>query len=112
MFNAELHSENLASYDFSTMRTGMMAGSPCPVELMKRVIQVLNMREIVIGYGQTEASPVITLTASSEPVEIRCSTVGKALPGVEVRIVDPETLQDVPVGADGELWARGPNIMI
>jgi len=111
MFIAILENERFHEFDFSSLRTGIMAGSPCPTEVMKQVITKMNMKEITIAYGQTEASPVITQSRVDDPFEVRVSTVGKALPGVEVRIVDPETGLDVPVGTQGELIARGYGVM-
>ncbi len=112
MFNAELHLPDFDEYDLSTLRTGIMAGSPCPIELMKHVTSLMHLRELTIAYGLTEASPVITQSETSESLDIRVSTVGTILPGVEVRIVDPKTLQDMPDEEPGELWTRGHGVMI
>jgi fatty-acyl-CoA synthase len=103
----------LEGYDFdvSTLRTGIMAGSNCPVETMKQVIEKMNMSEITIVYGQTEASPGMTQTRVNDPVEMRVQTVGKELPGVEIKIMNPETNTECPVGYQGELWGRGYNVM-
>ncbi len=111
MFIAMLAHEDFAKTDFSHMRTGIMAGSPCPVKVMREVLEKMNMREICIVYGQTEASPGCTMSKSTDSVEVRVNTVGSALPGVECRIADPETGEDLPVGVDGELLARGYNVM-
>lgn len=111
MFITILGHPDFHKYDFSSLRTGIMAGSPCPTKVMEQVIDKMNMKEITIAYGQTEFSPVITQTRTDDPIELRVSTVGKPLPGVEVRIVDPETKQDVPIGVQGELIARGYGIM-
>jgi fatty-acyl-CoA synthase len=111
MFIAILGHPDFEMYDYSTLRTGIMAGSPCPVKVMKQVVEKMNMGEITIAYGQTESSPVITQTRTNDPLEVRVSTVGRPLPGVEVRIIDPETGRDVPVGVQGELLARGYSIM-
>ncbi len=113
MFIAELEelAANPGAYDLGSLRTGIMAGAPCPVEVMKSVVDRMNMKEITIAYGLTEASPVITQTRTDEPIEIRVSTAGRALPGVEVRIVDPETHRTLPAGARGELATRGFHVM-
>lgn len=111
MFIAILGHPDFNKYDFSTLRTGIMAGSPCPIKVMEQVIDKMNMKEITIAYGQTEASPVITQTRTDDPIELRVATVGRPLPGLEVRIVDPETGKDVPYGIQGELVVRGYSIM-
>lgn len=111
MFIMELELLAKEKYDVSSLRTGIMAGSPCPIEVMKQVVNVMGMREIVITYGQTEASPGITMTRTNDSLELRVSTVGRALPGVEAKIVDPETGEEVGVGVQGEICARGYNIM-
>jgi fatty-acyl-CoA synthase len=98
-------------FDRSSLRTGFMASAPCPVELVKQVIERMGVPEFTICYGLTETSPLITHTTTEAPFEKRMSTVGRALPGVEVRIVDPATGQDVPPGQEGELWARGYVVM-
>lgn len=112
MFNAEVHHPNFAQYDVTSLRTGIMAGSPCPVELMKQVTTTLHCPEMTIGYGLTEASPIITQTDVTEPIEVRVRTVGRELPGVEVRLVDPVTGRDCAPGEQGELWARSHGVMI
>lgn len=111
MFISILENSRFKEFDFSSLRTGIMAGAPCPINVMRRVIDEMNMKEITIAYGLTEASPVITQTRVDDPIELRVSTVGRPLPGVEVRIVDPETGRDVPPGVPGELLARGYGIM-
>ncbi|MEG6614860.1 AMP-binding protein [Peptococcaceae bacterium 1198_IL3148] len=111
MFITELECLSKGIYDLSSLRTGIMAGSPCPIEVMKAVIERMNMKEIVITYGQTEASPGITMTRTDDPIELRVNTVGRALPGVEMRIVDPATNQEVAAGVQGEICARGYNVM-
>jgi len=111
MFISILEHPDFDKYDFSSLRTGIMAGSPCPIKVMRQVIDRMNMKEITIVYGQTEASPGITQTRTDDPVELRVSTVGRPLPGVEVRIVDPVTGKDVPPGVQGELIARGYIVM-
>src|SRR3712207_6839977 len=107
MFIAELDHPDFYRYDTSSLRTGFMAGSPCPMEVMKRVVDVICASEITIAYGQTESSPVITQTRTEDPLEIRVSTVGRALPDVEVRIVDLMGERDCGPGEQGELLTRG-----
>ncbi len=111
MYIAMLNNERFKDFDFSSLRTGIMAGSPCPVEVMKQVVDKMNMKEITIAYGQTEASPVCTQTTTDDPIELRVATVGKALPYIECKVVDPETNKEVPFGTQGEFVARGYNIM-
>lgn len=111
MFMAVLHHKLFDKFDFSTLRTGIMAGSPCPIEIMKQVIDRLNMHEITICYGLTETSPVITQTRAEDDIRLRVESVGRALPGIEVRIVDPETHAPLPVGTQGEVCCRGYNVM-
>lgn len=111
MFIMELEELEKGKYDTSSLRTGIMAGSPCPIEVMKKVVDQMGMREITITYGQTEASPGITMTRTDDPLELRVTTVGRALPNVEVKIVDPETGKEVPRGVQGELCSRGYNTM-
>ncbi|MDI3280279.1 MAG: AMP-binding protein [Bacillota bacterium] len=111
MYISLLEYPDFARYDLSTLRRGIMAGAPCPVEVMKSVINRMHMKEITIAYGQTEASPVITQTRTDDPLERRVATVGRAIPGVEVKIINPETGQEVPCGTPGELCARGFNVM-
>lgn len=111
MFIAMLENENFAKTDFSHMRTGIMAGSPCPVKVMQDVVEKMHMTEITIVYGQTEASPGCTMSETSDPLEVRVGTVGRALPEIECRIVDPETNEPLPDNVTGEFVARGYNIM-
>ena len=111
MFIAMLEHPDFPKTDFSYMRTGIMAGSPCPISVMQDVVNKMNMREITIVYGQTEASPGCTMSSTDDPIEVRVSTVGRALPEIECKIVDPETNQELPVGQTGEFVARGYNIM-
>jgi fatty-acyl-CoA synthase len=112
MFIAQLQDPTLPGRDLTSLRTGIMAGSPCPIEVMRQVIDVLGAREITIGYGLTEASPIITQSRNTDPIEIRVETVGRALPGVEVKIVDPATGKTLGDNEQGELCARGHGIMI
>ncbi|MCX7615147.1 MAG: AMP-binding protein [Clostridiales bacterium] len=111
MFISMLEHEDFNKTDFSHMRTGIMAGSPCPVKVMQDVVDKMNMTQISIVFGQTEASPGCTQSRVDDPLEVRVNTVGRALPGVECKIVDPATGEDLPVNVDGEFVARGYNIM-
>jgi fatty-acyl-CoA synthase len=112
MFIAELSLPDFASYDLSTLRTGIMAGSPCPVEVMKRVVGEMHMSEVTIAYGMTETSPVSTQTRRDDDLERRVSTVGTVHPHVEVKVVDPESDVTVPRGETGELCTRGYSVML
>ncbi|MBR4305566.1 MAG: AMP-binding protein, partial [Ruminiclostridium sp.] len=111
MFIAMLEHENFDKTDFSHMRTGIMAGSPCPIKVMEEVIEKMHMPEICITYGQTEASPATTMSKTSDSIETRVNTVGGPIFGVECKIVDPETGEELPDETDGEFCARGYNIM-
>ncbi len=111
MFIAELEHPRFAHFDLRTLRTGIMAGAPCPIEIMKRVVGEMHCRELTIAYGLTEASPVITQTTTEDPIELRVTTVGKALPHTEVKIIDPTTGKIVPLGTAGELCTRGYHVM-
>ncbi|MFC0188153.1 AMP-binding protein [Fictibacillus aquaticus] len=111
MFIAELNHPRFADFDLSSLRTGIMAGSPCPVEVMKKVISDMGMNEVTIAYGQTEASPVITQTTTTDTLERKVETVGKKHPQVEVKIVDPSTGNEVPPNSQGELCTRGYHVM-
>jgi fatty-acyl-CoA synthase len=112
MFIAELGHTELASFDLSSLRTGIMAGSPCPIEVMRKVMEVMHMDEVTIAYGMTETSPVSTQTSTTDPVEMRVSTVGRVLPHVESKIVAPETGETVPRGEAGEYCTRGFHVML
>lgn len=111
MFIAMLEHPDFAKTDFSYMRTGIMAGSPCPIAIMQDVVEKMHMTQITIVYGQTEASPGCTMSSTDDPIEVRVSTVGRALPEIECKIVDPETGEDCPDNVTGEFVARGYNIM-
>jgi fatty-acyl-CoA synthase len=111
MFIAELAHPMFDMFDMSSLRTGIMAGSPCPEETMRQVMDKMNCTDITIAYGLTEASPVITQTRTDDTVAQRTGTVGAALPEIEVKLVDPETGKDVGVGERGELCCRGYNVM-
>ncbi|NYT02611.1 MAG: AMP-binding protein [Methanosarcinales archaeon] len=111
MFIAELEHPDFEKFDLKSLRTGIMAGSPCPIEFMKKVSTLMNMREVVITYGQTEASPGITMSSTHDSLEQRVSTVGRPMPYTEVKIVDPVTGKISPRGETGEICARGYPIM-
>ncbi len=112
MFIAELSAPDFADYDLSSLRTGIMAGSPCPVEVMKQVIERMSMTEVGICYGMTETSPVSTQTRADDSLDRRVSTVGRVGPHLEVKVVDPETGRTVPRGTPGELCTRGYSVML
>ena len=112
MFIAALGHPDFARFDLSSLRTGIMAGSPCPVEVMKRVIADMHMREVTIAYGMTETSPVSLQSAVDDSLELRVSTVGRVQPHLEVKIVDPATGRIVPRGQPGELCTRGYSVML
>lgn len=111
MFIAELQECGKSRFDLSSLRTGVMAGAPCPLEVMKRVVSDMHCPEMVVGYGQTESTPIITMSRVDDSVDLRCTTIGGALPETEVRIVSPVTGETVPVGEQGELLARGYMVM-
>ncbi len=111
MFIGLLSHEDFKNTDFSYMRTGIMAGSPCPVSVMQEVVDKMNMKEITIVYGQTEASPGCTMSSVDDSIDVRVNTVGHALPNIECKIVDPETNEELPVNTVGEFVARGYNLM-
>jgi fatty-acyl-CoA synthase len=112
MFIAELEHPDFASYDLRSLRTGIMAGSPCPVEVMKKVNTLMHMHEVEICYGMTEVSPVSTQTRADAPFDKRVSTVGQVHPHLEIKIIDPATGHIVPVGTPGELCSRGYSVML
>jgi fatty-acyl-CoA synthase len=112
MFIAELALPDFADYDLSTLRTGIMAGSPCPVEVMKRVISEMHMAEVTIAYGMTETSPVSCQTRPDDDTERRVSTVGRVHPHVEVKIINPDNGRVLPRGEPGEMCARGYSVML
>ena len=112
MFIAELGEPDLAGYDLSSLRTGIMAGSPCPIEVMRQVVERMNMSEVTIAYGMTETSPVSTQTSAGDPLKKRVTTVGRVHPHVEIKIVDPETGETVPRGTGGEFRTRGYSVML
>jgi len=111
MFIAELDHPEFKRFDLSTLRTGIMAGSPCPIEVMKRVVSEMHCQELTIAYGLTETSPVVSQTTTDDPIELRVATVGKPIPHTEIKIIDPATGRIVPRGQPGELCARGYMVM-
>ncbi|HEX2986210.1 MAG TPA: AMP-binding protein [Caproiciproducens sp.] len=111
MFIAILEHAEFKNHHFSKLRTGIMAGSPCPEKVMRKVIDEMGMREITITYGETEASPACTMTTTDDPLELRVCTVGRLMPNVEAKIVDPKTGKIQPVGVPGEFCSRGYNTM-
>jgi fatty-acyl-CoA synthase len=112
MFIAELEHPEFERFDLSSLRTGIMAGSPCPVEVMKRVVAEMHMEEVTICYGMTETSPVSTQTGADDDLDRRTSTVGRVHPHLEVKVVDPETGLTVPRGTPGEFCTRGYSVML
>lgn len=112
MFIAQLEDPSFPARDLASLRTGIMAGSPCPIEIMRQVVDRMGAREVTIAYGLTEASPVITQTRVDDPLELRVETVGRPLPGLEVRIIDPETGAELGDDQPGELCTRGHGVML
>ena len=111
MFIAELEHPEFRRFDMSSLRTGIMAGAPCPIEVMKRVTADMSCRGMTIAYGQTESSPLITMSAADDPLELRVSTIGAAIANTEVKIISPLTGETLPVGQQGELCTRGYLVM-
>ena len=111
MYVAEFALPDFSSYDLTSLRTGMMSGAPCPVELMKRVLTEMHIGELVIAYGQTETSPVTTMSDASDPIEIRVKTVGRVMPQTDLKIVSRVTGETVPIGEQGEICIRGYALM-
>src|ERR1039457_1266438 len=111
MFIAELGLPGFARFDFTSLRTGIMAGAPCPIEVMKRVVNEMNCPQMTIMYGQTESSPVITMSSADDSLDLRVSTVGCACPNTEVKIVSAATGETAPLGEQGELCTRGYLVM-
>ncbi|HTX37433.1 MAG TPA: AMP-binding protein [Bryobacteraceae bacterium] len=111
MFIAELEHPEFARFDLTSLRTGVMAGAPCPIEVMRRVVERMHCSEITIVYGQTESSPGITMSRADDPLELRVTTVGTALPNTEIQIVDTQTGERLPIGRQGELCTRGYLVM-
>jgi fatty-acyl-CoA synthase len=111
MYVAQLEHPDFRRFDLTSLRTGIMSGAPCPLPLMEKVVSRMGIREICIGYGQTEASPIVTLTAVDDPIEVRVGTVGHPIPGLEVKLCSPGGGAEVPAGETGELWVRGHCVM-
>lgn len=111
MYISVLNHPDFDKYDFSSLRTGIMSGSPCPTEVMKKVNALMHMPEITIAFGMTESSPVTTMTSVDDPLEKRIHTVGRCQPNMEIKIVDPETGEEVPTGVNGEFLTRGYQVM-
>jgi fatty-acyl-CoA synthase len=111
MFIAQLHHPRFAEFNLGSLRTGIMAGSPCPIEVMRAVVEQMGAREVTIAYGLTEASPVITQTGPGDSLEHRVGTVGRMLPGLQVKLVAPGSLEPLPPGQPGELLVRGHGVM-
>jgi fatty-acyl-CoA synthase len=112
MFIAELNHPEFERFDLRSLRTGIMAGSPCPIELMRQVIARMHLTEIEIGYGMTETSPLSFQSCADDPLEVRVSTVGRVLPHVECKVIDPASGAIVPCGTPGELCTRGYCVML
>ena len=111
MYIAMLEHPDFPKYDFSNMRTGIMSGSPCPIKVMQQVVELMHMTEITIPYGMTETSPVCTMTNTEDSIEKRVATVGRGMPFVEVKVVNPETNEDLPPNTPGEVVVRGYSVM-
>ena len=111
MFIAQLTHPEFDRFDLTSLRTGVMAGAPCPIETMRRVVERMHVPELTIVYGQTETSPGLTMSAADDPLELRVTTVGKPLPNTEIQIVDPRSGTHLPIGESGELCARGYMVM-
>lgn len=112
MFIAQIESPEFSKFDLSSLRSGFMAGAPCPVQLMKRVASEMHVEDVVILYGLTESAPLMTCTTVNDTMETRATTVGRVIPGVELKIVDTETGKIVPRGTQGEICCRGHNVML
>jgi fatty-acyl-CoA synthase len=111
MFIAELTHPDFAQFDLRSLRTGVMAGAPCPIEIMRRVVDEMHCPQITICYGQTESSPVSTMSSIDDDLDLRCTTVGRAMPATQVKIIDPTTGELSPIGQQGELCTRGYLVM-
>ncbi len=112
MFIAQLDSEHFSKYDLSSLRGGFMAGAPCPVQLMRRVASEMHMQEVIILYGLTESAPLMTATTVEDSLEVRATTVGRIIPGIELKLIDPENGEIVARGTQGEVLCRGHNVML
>ena len=111
MYVAEFGLPDFSTFDLSSLRTGMMSGAPCPIELMKRVLTEMHIGELVIAYGQTETSPVVTMSDADDTIEVRVNTVGRAMPQTEIKIASLETRDPLPIGQQGEVCVRGYALM-
>jgi fatty-acyl-CoA synthase len=111
MYVAEFALPEFSSFDFTSLRTGMMSGAPCPVELMKRVLNEMHIKELVIAYGQTETSPVVTMSDAGDSLDIRVNTVGRAMPQTEIQVISPTDGARLPIGMQGEICVRGYAVM-
>ena len=111
MYVGQLEHPEFSRFDLTSLRTGIMSGAPCPLPLMEKVVSRMGIREICIGYGQTEASPIITFTSVDDPIEVRVGTVGRPIPGLEVKLVDPATGRERGTDEAGELCVRGHCVM-
>jgi fatty-acyl-CoA synthase len=111
MYVSQLEHPDFARYDLSSLRTGIMSGAPCPLPLMQKVVSSMGIREICIGYGQTEASPIITFTSADDAIEVRVGTVGHVIEGLEVKLIDAVSGLPVSPGETGELCVRGHCVM-
>ena len=111
MYVAEFALPEFSTFDFTSLRTGMMSGAPCPVELMKRVLNEMHIGELVIAYGQTETSPVVTMSDAADSLEIRVNTVGRAMPQTEIQVISPTDGARQPIGIQGEICVRGYAVM-
>src|SRR6202034_2398431 len=111
MFVAELALPDFTQFNLTTLRTGMMSGAPCPVELMKRVLTEMHISELVIAYGQTESSPVVTMSDTTDSIDTRVNTVGRAMPQTEIKIISTASGETLPIGEQGEICARGYVVM-
>ncbi len=111
MYVAQLGHPEFDRFDLKSLRTGIMSGAPCPLPLMEKVVTSMGIREVCIGYGQTEASPIITFTSADDPIEVRVGTVGHPIPGLEVKLVDPATGRERGTDEAGELCVRGHCVM-
>src|SRR5215475_13298981 len=111
MYVAEFSLPEFPTFDFTSLRTGMMSGAPCPIELMKRVLHEMHICELVIAYGQTETSPVVTMSDAADTIEVRVNTVGRAMPQTEIKVMSTTTGETLPHGEQGEICVRGYALM-
>jgi fatty-acyl-CoA synthase len=111
MYVAEFGLPDFGTFDLTSLRTGMMSGAPCPIELMKRVLNEMHIRELVIAYGQTETSPVVTMSDAADSIEVRVNTVGRAMPQTEIKVMSAGSGETLPKGEQGEICVRGYALM-